>query len=633
MGWVKLADGTLDDITTGGAQRVGDGSYQGWSQVAAETFDGQNKVLWMHSSGKLSEWNVDLNWNYQSHEEYLSGSDKFFQAENNYNLDFNNDKKIGIIDDFNDNINTKGKLTLSNSETGELEFEGDHDWFEVRLEAGKNYKFDLVGNSLRDPYLYLRDSSGNLLTYNDDGGEGLNSQITFQASTNGQYFLDAGAFDDSYTGTYTLSGEQLATPDLSFSSTDGYGLANAKHAFENLLDISLSEQPELGGNLWGLDYIDVPEVWAGGSNFNGVTGENVTIAVIDTGVDIHHNEFRGRITTGYDFVDDDSIAHDGHGHGTHVAGTIAGANDGIGITGVAYDAAIMPLRVLGNDGYGWTSDIISAVRWAADNGADVINMSLGGGGYSQAMAEAIRYASELGSVVVMAAGNVSGNSPEHPAAHAINHGIAVGAVDSNRSLAGFSNRAGSTELDYVTAPGVDIYSSVPGGGYSFASGTSMAAPHVSGIAGLLKSHDSSLSAETIEDLITGTGSNNTSSTSRNTLASSNWLSSNWIPTDLITLQTLDDFSDEELSGRLIASVEGDRQERRSTIKKLRSEISANNTSYDGLESITPIDKTSDNFAVLEISNATTTDQHTLLTDLLTNNHFHYFEVEQKFWIV
>ena len=161
----------------------------------------------------------------------------------------------------------------------------------------------------------------------------------------------------------------------------------------------------------------------------------------------------------------------------------------------------------------------------------------------------------------------------------------------------------------------------------------MAAPHVAGIAGLLKSHDSSLSAETIEDLITGTGSNNTSSTSRNTLASSNWLSSNWIPTDLITLQTLDDFSDEELSGRLIASVEGDRQERRSTIKKLRSEISANNTSYDGLESITPIDKTSDNFAVLEISNATTTDQHTLLTDLLTNNHFHYFEVEQKFWIV
>ena len=158
--------------------------------------------------------------------------------------------------------------------------------------------------------------------------------------------------------------------------------------------------------MWGVDNVDAPEVW------NGVSG--TTIAVIDTGVDLDHPEFLDRIVAGYDFVDNDATADDGNGHGTHVAGTIAGANDGTGITGVAYDAAIMPLRVLDNDGYGWTSDIISAVRWAADNGADVINLSLGGGGYSQAMADSISYASGRGSVVVMAAGNSGGSEPDYP---------------------------------------------------------------------------------------------------------------------------------------------------------------------------------------------------------------------------
>ena len=128
-------------------------------------------------------------------------------------------------------------------------------------------------------------------------------------------------------------------------------------------------------------------MWNGGDGFSGATGRGITVAVIDTGVDLDHPEFSGRIVDGYDFVDGDTTADDGNGHGTHVAGTIAGANDGIGITGVAYDAEIMPLRVLNDDGYGWTSDIISAVRWAADNDADVINLSLGGEGYSLAMAD------------------------------------------------------------------------------------------------------------------------------------------------------------------------------------------------------------------------------------------------------
>ena len=269
---------------------------------------------------------------------------------------------------------------------------------------------------------------------------------------------------------------------------------NAQRAFEQYLGISLDSVDALDGNLWGLDNVNAPEVWNGGDGFSGATGKGTTIAIIDTGVDLDHPEFADRIVAGYDFVDGDIVPDDGNGHGTHVAGTIAASNDEIGITGVAYNANIMPLRVLNNDGYGWTRDIISAVRWAADNGADVINMSLGGGGsYSQAMADAITYASERGSVVVMAAGNSGAPSPDFPATHAMNHGIAVGAADRYRSLAGFSNQAGSRELNYVTAPGVNIYSAVPGGGYDTFNGTSMAAPHVAGVAGLLKSHDRTLS--------------------------------------------------------------------------------------------------------------------------------------------
>ena len=534
-------------------------------------------------------------------------------------------------DDYGGSTTTNGRLTINNSISGELELAGDHDWFAINLTAGRRYQFDLNGVSLEDPFLYLRSSSSSLVAYNDDESLlSLDSQLNYTAESSGTHYLDVGAYQDVYAGTYTLRASELTPPDPGFNSTDGYGHVSAQRAFEQLLNISLDPVDALGGNLWGVDNVDAPEVWNGGSGFAGATGSGTTIAVIDTGVDLDHPEFLGRIVAGYDFVDDDSIADDGNGHGTHVAGTIAGANDGTGITGVAYDAAIMPLRVLGNDGYGWTSDIISAVRWAADNGAHVINLSLGVSGYSQAMADAISYASGRGSVVVMAAGNSGGMTPEYPAAHAIDHGIAVGAVDSNRSFAGFSNRAGSTQLDYVTAPGVNIYSAVPGGGYDTFNGTSMATPHVAGVAGLLKSHDGSLSASAIEDLLTGSGSNNSisDSTAWNTTSSIPWSTR-----DVITMQTLDSFSDKQLSGTLIASVDGNGRERRSTLRGLKQGIRSNDASYDGLEAVKTIEASRNSFAVLEISNDHAINQRALLTELLGSNQFHYLEKEQHFSIV
>ena len=537
---------------------------------------------------------------------------------------------LNIVDDYNGNASTNGRIAINSNISGELETVGDRDWFSINLTTGNRYQFDLEGIYLEDPFLHLRDSSSTLIDYNDDKSLfSLDSQLTFTPKSTDTYYIDVGSYFDVYTGSYTLRASEVSALDPSFSTTDGYGHISAQRAFEQLLNISLDPVDPLEDNLWGVDNVDVPEVWNGGSNFAGVTGKGTTIAVIDTGIDLDHPEFSDRIVSGYDFVDNDSIADDGEGHGTHVAGIIAGANDGRGITGIAYDAEIMPLRALDDDGYGWTSDIVSALQWAADNGADVINLSLGEGGYSQAMADAISYASDRGSVVVMAAGNSGSSTPVYPAAHAIDHGIAVGAVDRDRSLAGFSNRAGSRPMDYVTAPGVNIYSAVPGGGYDSFNGTSMAAPYVAGVAGLLKSYDGSLSASTIEDLLTGSGSNHTISSA--TLSNSSSVMRN--TRDVITLQTLENFSDSELSGTLIGRVDGSGQERRSTLRALKKGIRSNSATTEGLVAVKTIEASRNSFAKLKVSDEHTVDQRKLLTDLLATNQFNYFEIDQQFSIL
>ena len=535
-------------------------------------------------------------------------------------------------DDFPGSVDTNGVVNIGSSTTGELEERADRDWFAVELEAGERYRFDLVGNSLRDPYLYLRNSAGTLLTFDDDSGSGLNSQITFEASADGRYFLDVGAYSDSTTGTYTLSATQLAPPEPGFNSTDGYGHVNAKRAFENLLNISLTDQPALGGNLWGLDNVNAPEVWAGGGGFSGVTGQNTTIAVIDTGVDSNHSEFSGRMVAGYDFVDNDTTAEDGNGHGTHVAGTIAGANDGTGITGVAYDADIMPIRVLNNSGSGSLSDVIAGIRWAADNNADVINLSLGGGGYSQAMFDAVQHASDNGSVVVMAAGNSGGSSPGYPAAHAVSYGMAIGAVDRNRAMAGFSNRAGSNTMDYVTAPGVNIYSAIPGGGYASFNGTSMAAPHVAGIAGLLKSHDPNLSASRIESLLSQSASNvpeQAAAVSGVAAVESDDISAAEAKArQLITLDTLDAFSKRELKDPLIGNLSGSPDKRENTLESVVRKVDRDRGDFADLNSFETLDPSENLFASLDFANSRNINPKDTLRELLSNKQFDYFEVDQ-----
>ncbi|HZN03047.1 MAG TPA: S8 family serine peptidase, partial [Candidatus Polarisedimenticolia bacterium] len=238
-------------------------------------------------------------------------------------------------------------------------------------------------------------------------------------------------------------------------------------------------------------------------------GASVIVAVVDTGIDLDHPDLvpnlwtnpdeipgnlvdddgNGRIDDvhGWDFVNDDGDPRDDEGHGTHVAGTIAAAGDNdLGVAGVAWRARLMALKILDASGTGTTSDAIQAIDYAAARGARILNASWGGGGFSMAMLESIRDAGAHEVLFVAAAGNDAADSdlvPFSPAGYDAPNVVAVAATDRHDHLAPFSN-FGGTKVD-LAAPGVDILSTLPGGTYGLSSGTSMATPHVSGIAALI----------------------------------------------------------------------------------------------------------------------------------------------------
>lgn len=218
--------------------------------------------------------------------------------------------------------------------------------------------------------------------------------------------------------------------------------------------------------------------------------ENVLIAVLDTGINRQHVEFAGRVLPGYDFINDDADPADDHGHGTHVAGTIAAAIDnGHGGAGVCPECRLLPVKVLDENNLGAWSTVAEGLLYAAEQGADIINLSLGGPQQSQTLTEAIRYVQEQGVLVVAAAGNAGGSSPFYPAA--LDDVLAVGATNEDDEIWYLSNTGVYVD---VVAPGYMVYSTsingdTPNNGYSYMTGTSMAAPHVSGLAGLLLSQD------------------------------------------------------------------------------------------------------------------------------------------------
>ena len=257
---------------------------------------------------------------------------------------------------------------------------------------------------------------------------------------------------------------------------------------------------------WGLDNIgqtggtpdadiDAPEAW------DIQTGKSsVVIAIIDTGCDQDHPDLAGKFTAGHDFVNDDSDPQDDHGHGTYCAGIASAVtNNGIGVAGVSWYSQIMPVKVLDSGGSGSYSDVAAGIIYAADNGADVISMSLGGSSSSDTLEDAMEYAYNSGVVIACATGNDNG-PVSYPAAYD-EYCLGVAATDHNDQRASFSNYGPQVD---VAAPGVNVYSASWDNTYKTASGTSASTPFVSGLAALLLARDATLTPDEVKEQIKST---------------------------------------------------------------------------------------------------------------------------------
>lgn len=256
------------------------------------------------------------------------------------------------------------------------------------------------------------------------------------------------------------------------------------------------------GQQYGWAQIDAYDGW-------GITrgAASVVIAVIDSGVQLDHPDLAGKLVPGYDFVDSDSAPSDPVGHGTHVAGTAAAlTNNAAGVAGACPECRVMPVRVVNAQGSGFLDDIAEGIVYAVDNGAMVINLSLGGPG-SSALKAAVDYARDRGVFLACAAGNANTSSVAQAYPAAYDACFAVAATSGADARAGFSNYGSWVE---VAAPGEAILSTYKGGSYAVLSGTSMASPHVAGLAGLLAAQGYSGSAArsricATADPIAGTG--------------------------------------------------------------------------------------------------------------------------------
>lgn len=309
------------------------------------------------------------------------------------------------------------------------------------------------------------------------------------------------------TSEFSVSNELNAQAEVYLSDAAG-----ASFSAEEFLS-ALSNDTYSGTSvMWGFSRVKAEQAWA------YTRGAGATIAVIDTGLDFNHIDILGNVYLntgeiagdgidndrngliddyrGWDFVNNDNYAFDDNGHGTHVSGIAAAVEDnGKGIAGVAPDAKIIPIKVLDAAGSGTIDNVIKGIRYAADLGAKVINMSLGvakqflSSTLLGAFQNAINYATNKGSVVITAAGNENVNtSTTAPAG--LNNTIAIGATDSADRKASFSNKSPD-----IAAPGVTIGSLKAGGGYIYMSGTSMASPFAAGAAALIMSYYGSTYAQ------------------------------------------------------------------------------------------------------------------------------------------
>ena len=429
------------------------------------------------------------------------------------------------------------------------------DLYRFTLQANSDFKLTVSGLRADVDVTLIKDINGdNSIDFTDiiasSQESGLSPEsIDINGLTAGTYFVRIYQFQGSTNFTLNLSATPatVSANNLSnlqgFDTRFGFGLVNAAAAVASAQGTpTFPDVPDLGGDDWGRDLIKAPEVWA-----KGLTGDGIVVAVIDSGVDYNHPDLLGNIWSnagetgvdaigrnkasngvdddgngfvddfrGWDFVNNDNDPMDDNNHGTHISGLVAAKRDGVGITGTAPTAKIMPLKILNRTGVGKIRDEINAINYAAANGARVINVSLGGQQLNNDELSVIRAAEARGAIVISAAGNDASPQVDYPARFANEVGVAVGAVSRNGLFADFSNRAGAEVLNYFVAPGGnggradsgDIYSTVPlsqpGIPYRYFAGTSMAVPHVAGVIALMFQANPNLTPAQIKRILTET---------------------------------------------------------------------------------------------------------------------------------
>lgn len=251
---------------------------------------------------------------------------------------------------------------------------------------------------------------------------------------------------------------------------------------------------------WALRKIQAPEAW------DITTGNEIVIALLDTGVSNSHPDLKNKLVEGYDFANRDHDPNDDEGHGTYTAGVAAASsNNGQGIAGVCWGCRIMPIKVLNSRGQGDDANIAAAIRWATDRGVRIISMSLGGPDNTEVLRDAVQYAADRNVLLIAASGNgqADGNQANYPAAYP--SVLAVAATTANDQVTGFS-----TTGDYldISAPGVGVWSTLwsrsDGNTYGASNGTSAACPHVAGAAALVLSIRPDLTANQVAEILQST---------------------------------------------------------------------------------------------------------------------------------
>jgi type VII secretion-associated serine protease mycosin len=297
------------------------------------------------------------------------------------------------------------------------------------------------------------------------------------------------------SGSTAVPGTEFVKVDIDGSARQ---LVRALAKDPTIAEVSLDYQRRLFVEPNDLAYVQgfqdylatvrLPPAW---SRIRAATSQ--VIAVVDTGVDVTHPDLAGRSVPGYNALTGGSSVTDPDGHGTMMAGIAAANTDNVeGVAGAAWTGRIMPVKVFPAGGLALDSDIAEGIAWAADHGAKVINLSLGGPEDSPVLHNAIIYATGKGALVVAAAGNDGDSTPQYPAAYS--EVVAVGATDGNGALTDFSSWGDWID---VAAPGFDIASTYPGGDYAIGAGTSFAAPIVAGVAALIRAQTPAMTPQQV----------------------------------------------------------------------------------------------------------------------------------------